>query len=381
MLVSKEKNMCCGCSSCASSCPVKAIEIRKDEEGFDYPYIDENKCIKCNKCKLVCPLISNKDRNSELLATFAVKNKKNDIRMNSRSGGVFTALSDFILEKNGVVYGAISEDNIVFHERGSNSQERDKMRGSKYVQSSMKNCFEKIKQDLDNNLFVLFSGTSCQVDGLYSFLRKDYNNLFTVDIVCHGVPSPLVYNDYIKWREKIIKSKCVSFNFRNKKDYGWREHIETLSFENGKRVDSKIYTNIFYSDYILRPSCYNCKYKKIVHPADITIADYWNIENILPKFDDNHGVSLVLINNKKGKELFESVETNLEFVSTNIEESMQTPLYKSQDLPANRQQFWDDYQNLEFSDLIKKYHFATYRDIFNGKLYVVKSYIKKILIK
>ena len=146
-------------------------------------------------------------------------------------------------------------------------------------------------------------------------------------------------------------------------------------------MDSKIYTNIFYSDYILRPSCYNCKYKKIVHPADITIADYWNIENILPKFDDNHGVSLVLINNMKGKELFESVETNLEFVSTNIEESMQTPLYKSQDLPANRQQFWDDYQNLEFSDLIKKYHFATYRDIFNGKLYVVKSYIKKILIK
>lgn len=287
---------------------------------------------------------------------YAVKHKNEKTRSLSRSGGIFTALSDRIFEKSGAVYGCILNDKLeVVHIRAVDSQGRNLMRGSKYVQSNLLNVFSQVKEDLNNGLPVLFSGTSCQVAGLKSFLGKEYENLFTVDIICHGVPSAKVYRDYIKWNEEKYNSKCVDFNFRNKTDYGWATHIETLTFKNGKRVDSNIYKNFFTGHLILRPCCFKCPYKSIIHPADISIGDYWGIDKACPGFNDNKGVSLVLINNDKGREMFESSTKDIEYKTCKIEDSMQPPLIKSFEIPKNRENFWKEYHEKSFSYIVKKY--------------------------
>ena len=240
---------------------------------------------------------------------FAVKHKDESTRADSRSGGIFTALSDQVLSNGGVVYGCILTDDFnAVHIRADNAEERNRMRGSKYIQSKLGDTFKNVKADLDARRSVLFSGTSCQVAGLKKYLGKEYDDLFCVDIVCHGVPSKKVWNAYLRWQEQKNHSKVAGVNFRNKRDFGWRDHVETLYFENGKSTSSRVFKDFFYGHTVLRPSCYECPYKSVMHPGDITIADYWGIEKAAPEFDDNKGVSLVLINNKTGDNAFEKVK-------------------------------------------------------------------------
>ena len=226
---------------------------------------------------------------------YAVKHCRDDVVSASRSGGIFTAVSDWILHENGIVYGCILDENFqAVHTRAETALERDAMRGSKYIPSRMEDTFRLVQKDLKENRMVLFTGTSCQVAGLKNFLGRDYDNLVCMDIVCHGVPSPEVWSEYLKWQSKRHRSKIIGVDFRNKKDYGWREHVETLYFSNGKLVNSRVFTKLFYNHAVLRPSCYKCPFKQIMHPGDITIADYWGIEKAAPEFDDNKGVSLVI---------------------------------------------------------------------------------------
>lgn len=233
---------------------------------------------------------------------YAVKHKDEATRAASRSGGIFTALSDRVLSDGGVVYGCILTDDFsAIHIRAENTEERNRMRESKYIQSKLGNTFKNVKLDLDTGKRVLFSGTSCQVAGLKRYLGKEYNNLFCVDIVCHGVPSKKVWNAYLRWQEEKNHSKVVKVDFRNKRDFGWHDHVETLYFKNGKSSNSYVFRNLFYGHTVLRPSCYECQYKSVMHPGDITIADYWGIEKAAPEFDDNKGVSLVLVNNEAGE--------------------------------------------------------------------------------
>ena len=222
------------------------------------------------------------------------------------------------------------------------------MRGSKYIRSNLGDTFCNVKKDLIAGVNVLFSGTSCQVDGLKKFLGKDYDNLICIDIVCHGVPSPMVWEEYLKWQEKRKKSKVKTVDFQNKKDYGWCEHVETLFFENGKKKDSKVFTHLFYRHNIIRPSCFECPYKSIMHPGDITIADYWGIEKAAPEFNDNRGVSLVLVNNEFGQKIFGSVKDMVKYKKTRIEDSMQPPLKAPFEKPNEREQFWSDFANKDF---------------------------------
>lgn len=305
--------------------------------------------------------------------TYAVKHKKKTIRMASRSGGVFTALSDKVLYGNGVIYGCVMENNTVaVHIRAESGEKRDLMRGSKYIQSDLRNVFKQIQKDLINGKEVLFSGTSCQVAGLKRFLGKEFENLILVDIVCHGVPSPLVWKKYLEWQETNNGSKVVSVDFRNKIDFGWKAHRESLYLENGKRIDSEVFKNLFYGHRILRPACYQCPYKDIIHPSDITIADYWGIQGILPSFDDNKGVSLVLINNEKGQRFFETITEQIEFEETRIEKSMQPPLQAPFSKPINRDEFWRDLRANSFSEIVSKYGTVS-------KTLLVKRRIKKII--
>lgn len=286
---------------------------------------------------------------------FAVQHKDEKVRASSRSGGIFTALSDYVLEQDGVVYGCVLTENFeAVHVRADSKHVRDRMRGSKYIQSRMNDTYKNVKYDLNVNRKVLFSGTSCQVAGLKCYLGREYENLLCIDIVCHGVPSPKVWKAYLAWQEKKNRSKVKKVDFRNKKDFGWRDHVEKLCLENGKTVNSKVFTTLFYGHSILRPCCYECPYKSVTHPGDITIADYWGIEKAAPEFDDNKGVSLVLINNDKGKEVFYAIIDRVKWQETRLEDSMQPPLIAPFPEPENRKNFWNDFENKDFNYIVKK---------------------------
>lgn len=298
------------------------------------------------------------------MQVYAVKHKDKKVVAESRSGGIFTALSDLVIANGGVVYGCILDDKFnAIHVRAETFETRDKMRGSKYVQSKIGDCFRSVKKDLCDNKIVIFSGTSCQISGLKYFLQKDYNNLICVDILCHGTPSPMVFHKYLDYIGNV-----ESVDFRNKKDFGWKEHIETINTVNGK-INSKIWTNIFYNLSATRPVCYQCLYKSVKHPGDITIGDYWGIEKAAPEFDDNKGTSLVFINNSKGSEIFEKIKDIIIYKETKLEDSMQRPLVSPYPRPKNREKFWNDFNKYDFSYIARKY---------GGKLTLGDRIIRKI---
>lgn len=304
---------------------------------------------------------------------YAAKHKKENVISESRSGGIFTALTDKILDQQGIVYGCILDESFhAVHVRADQKSLRDLMRGSKYIQSILGDTYKNVKEDLKKGNKVLFSGTSCQIAGLKKFLEKDYENLICIDIVCHGVPSPMIWEAYIKWQEEKEKSIVEKVDFRNKKTFGWKDHVETLTFTNGKTVNSKVFTTLFYGHNILRPSCYACPYKSVMHPGDITIADYWGIEKAAPEFDDNKGVSLILVNNEKGEKLFDSIKEDIIWKATRLEDSMQPPLKESFPRPKERNQFWHDVACMEFEKVAKKY--GNY-----GMKNKIKNKIKNIL--
>ncbi len=287
---------------------------------------------------------------------YAAKHRDLDVRLDSRSGGVFSALSDYVLKNGGVIYGCtLTERHTAVHMRAETSEERNSMRGSKYIQSDMGDLFRCVKKDLEQNRTVLFSGTSCQVAGLRGFLGEEYDNLLLVDVVCHGVCSPLVWKEYLLWQENREKSKVVGAEFRNKRDYGWAEHIETLFMLNGKRINSRVFKNLFYSHVVLRPSCYQCPYKDLIHPGNITIGDYWRINEAAPGFDDNYGVSMVLVNDFKGRAFFQLVQNSLEIVETNIKGKLQQPLTAPFSEPENRSRFWKDFHSKSFERIARRY--------------------------
>jgi coenzyme F420-reducing hydrogenase beta subunit len=303
---------------------------------------------------------------------YAVKHKDNDVRMDSRSGGVFTALSDYVLYNNGVIYGCSLDDGyMAVHTRATSGVERNAFRGSKYIQSDLKDIFKSVKTDLEAGKQVLFSGTSCQVDGLRAYLSEvDTSKLLCVDIVCHGVPSPMVWKDYLKWTSKKYKEKISWVDFRNKKKYGWRRHVETIGLENGS-VDSRIFTTMFYKHHILRPSCFKCPYKSLLHSSDITIADFWGIEKAAPHFDDNKGVSLVLINNYVGEGFFQKINQHIASEQCDVNLCLQEPLINPYPEPKGRKRFWELYHRLRFSAIANIYGDS-------GILFNVRKRVRKI---
>ena len=286
------------------------------------------------------------------MQVYAAKHKDESTRANSRSGGIFTALSDQFLN-GGVVYGCVLDENWnAIHIRATSMDERNMMRGSKYIQSTMGDCFKQVKIDLEEGKDVLFSGTSCQIAGLRCFLQKEYPNLLCIDIVCHGVPSKRVWHKYLDWQSK--GDTVIGVDFRNKIKYGWADHVETIKTEKSE-IDSRIFKNLFFGHNVLRPSCYECPYKSIHHPGDITIADYWGIEKAAPELNDNKGVSLVLVNSQKGEQYFEKTKSEVEWRKTRIEDSMQPALKAPFPRPITRDQFWKDFEEKDFSYIIKKY--------------------------
>lgn len=348
---------CCGCTACASICAHDAIKMKPDVLGFLYPEVDKDMCVDCGLCEKVCAFNDNYDTSLNLdkpLAYGARHKDMNEVET-SRSGAAFIAISDYILEQGGVVYGAGYTDHFrVVHKRATTKEERDEFKGSKYVQSDMTGVFRQVKQDLRDGLTVLFSGTPCQTSGLNSYVGKRLReNLFLVDIVCHGVPSPYIWRDYIAYLEKKQGSPIVWVNFRDKQKYGWAAHHETFKFKWGGKMS---FTYLFYKHIILRKSCEKCHFTNLHRPSDITIADFWGWQKTDPNINsDDKGVSLVLINTEKGRKLFEASKDRMNTVQADIQNCLQPNMQHPTKIDRKRNEFERDYQAKGFDFVYKKY--------------------------
>lgn len=349
---------CCGCTACASICAHDAITMKPDALGFLYPEVDKEKCVDCGLCEKVCAFNDNYDTSLNLdkpLAYGARHKDMNEVET-SRSGAAFIAISDYILEQGGVVYGAGYTDHFrVVHKRATTKEERDEFKGSKYVQSDMTGVFRQVKQDLRDGLTVLFSGTPCQTSGLNSYIGKRLReNLFLVDIVCHGVPSPYMWRDYISYLEKKQGSPIVWVNFRDKQKYGWAAHHETFKFKTGGGKMS--FTYLFYKHIMFRKSCGNCHFANTKRPSDITIADFWGWRKSHPTFgDDDKGVSLILCNTEKGKILFEKIQDRMETFPAEVDNCLQPNMIRPSDIHPSRNKFEEEYQLKGFRYVYYKY--------------------------
>ena len=369
-----KKERCYGCKACEQICPKKSIKMECDKEGFWYPNVNVDTCIKCNLCIKVCPYNETSFKVNTLNKTlaFATINKDDSVRATSTSGGIFSNISDYILDNKGVIFGVELDDSgIVKHSVAINREERDRFKGSKYVQSDMQKSYIKAKEYLNNDTLVLFTGTPCQIAGLYSYLGKDYDNLITCDIVCHGVPSPKVFNDYYNFMKKKYKSSITSFNFRDKSN-GWKTGTLKITFNEGKEY-SEIwnrdkYYRLFFSHRILRPSCHECRFTKLDRESDISIADFWGIENCKPNMFDNKGTSLVLLNTKKGIELFNNIKEKVIFEECKLEEVMQPNLKKPAVPSSDRKKFFDDYEKKGFKYVLDVYTAVSLKERIVGKL-------------
>ena len=305
------------------------------------------------------------------MKSYIVKQKDLNSRMLSRSGGIFAAISDQVLAQGGVIYGAGMDKNFnVVHKRAVNATERDELRGSKYVQSDMHNAYRLACEDLKAGRLVLFTGTPCQVDGIKALCPKGCEeHLICMDIVCHGVPSPRVWNDYKAYVERKYHGKIEKIDFRNKERFGWSDHWETVTI-NGKEHDSQVYMKMFYEHTFLREACYVCPYKNLQRISDISIADAWGVETANPEFDDNRGVSLVLINTQTGEKWFLDSLQGCDFKECALEKYMQEPLKGPFKKPDNTENVWKEYNEVSFGKFVKNH----YKEPF---LSVVKRSLKR----
>lgn len=350
---------CCGCTACASICPKQAITMQPDALGFFYPIVDAEKCTNCGLCDKVCAFNKNYEKNNYIPDVYAVRHRNIEEIEKSRSGAMFIAITDYILENGGVVYGAGYSDHFrVVHKRATTAAERDEFRGSKYVQSDLGNTFTQVATDLKKGLWVCFSGTPCQVAGLHSFLKTKKTNtekLLLVDIVCHGTPSPYIWRDYLAYIEKKHKGKASAISFREKDALGRTSHKESFTINN-KKIITNTYTDLFYKHIMFRHSCGTCHFANTQRPSDITIADFWGWEKVNPLFNkDDKGVSLVLVNSPKGQMFFEKTASHITSIKTEIQLALQPNLCHPSEISPQRIEFEDNYARKGFIYVAKKY--------------------------
>lgn len=349
---------CCGCSACKEACPEGAIEMREGTDGFVFPFIDETECIDCGICLKTCNFKSSKPE-GEPAAVYGGKTKTTDIKKSS-SGGIFAAIAECLINDGAAVYGSAmikGETPTAKHVRCETEKELEALYGSKYVQSDINGAYSKVKADLESGKTVLFSGTPCQVDGLYGFLKKDYEHLYTADIICHGVPSAKMFADYIKTLEG--KSRVEDFEFRCKK-YGG-EMTSRITFENKKEslipCGASAYFYLFINGHTYRDSCYSCKYADKSRVGDITLGDFWGVEKYYPEFPASDGCSCILVNTEKGGRLFDKASENFDFFETDFEKVSENnaQLKHPSRLTKARSEIFKAYENEGFGGVEKVY--------------------------
>ena len=310
MIQITNKNHCCGCSACAQICPKQCIAMMPDSEGFCYPKINETICVKCGLCEKVCPMLKSQNMQGQVHA-WAAYCKEDKIRLASSSGGIFSLLAEEILEEGGVVFGAAFDGQMMVHHVAVESvRDLERLRGSKYLQSRIENSYADVKAYLAADRKVLFSGTACQIAGLLHFLGHPHENLWTVDVLCHGVPTPALWKNYLAERKKTFKMPVRQISFRDKSQ-GWKKYQMAWKVEGGEiyrqPASRNPYMRLFLSNICLRPSCYDCHFKGFPRVSDLTLGDCWGVEQHSPEMDDDKGTSVVIVNTEKGNTLREKI--------------------------------------------------------------------------
>lgn len=319
MIKIEEKYKCSGCHACYSICPKNAIDMVVDEEGFWYPNVNEEKCVGCNLCEKVCPIINSKNYTS-LKKAYGCYNLDENVRLKSSSGGMFSVLASDVIDRGGVVFGAKFDTNFnVVHDYVETVDEIDVFRGSKYVQSNIGESFKKAKGFLDSGRIVLFSGTPCQIAGLKAYLRKDYDNLITVDLICHGVPSPMIWQRYVN---ELGQGKKLTYMTFRDKSKGWNNGVLKYRFDDRSEITEEYAESLYIKGFIkncyLRPSCYDCNFKTLDRCSDLTLGDFWGVEDSLPDIDKESGVSLVIVHSLKGENLFDIIKNEIFYEEVDI---------------------------------------------------------------
>lgn len=377
MVEEKVENKCTGCTACVNVCPQNCIQMKENSEGFYYPNVDEKKCIKCKICINKCPILNKVDNEKIEETIYAAYSNDEENRKRSSSGGCFGEIAKKLLKDNTVIFGAGYDKMLnVVHLSVETEEELYKLQGSKYVQSKIGNdTFREIKGLLEKERKVLFSGTPCQVAGLKRFLGKEYENLYTIDVICHGVPSQKVFNKYIE--EYKNDGKIKDIKFRDKTN-GWKESSIKIDLENkeSKIISAKEdkFMKIFLSNACLRESCYKCDFKDKNCESDISIGDFWGVNHIKPELNDNKGISILFVNTKKGMKLLEQCKENLvlEKIIDKKELIKYNPcIIKSVDRPKKRDEFFKELEQRDF-DTIVQYS--------EPKQSIIKKIIKKIYI-
>ena len=387
------KQACCGCSACVQRCPKHCISLREDSEGFLYPQVDTESCIDCGLCEKVCPMLHHSEEGQKPIAVYAAKNKDEEIRRTSSSGGVFTALAEEIIRKGGVVFGAcFNTDWEVVHDYAETVEGLSRFRGSKYVQSRIGETYRQVETFLKSGREVLFSGTPCQIAGLRMFLKKEYENLLTVDVICHGVPSPRVWREYLKeetarQREKNtvlprpIHEKDVlveGISFRDK-TLGWKKYSfalalsttngsgEKFSFCSRMPLNENIFLKGFLADLYLRPSCYACPFKCGKSGSDVTLGDFWGLQEVMQELDDDQGLTALLVNNERGKVWLD--KTNVTLIPTEYDKVLRSnpALEHSVALRKNRESFYA-HSEMSFQDRVLKYARPSLQERMKGRI-------------
>lgn len=356
--ISMIQDKCCGCRGCEQVCPKRCISMEPSKEGFLYPVIHEEVCVHCGLCLQFCPVKQEKTHRNVPQRVYAFRNKNTEEIMRSASGGAADVAAGIILRQNGVIYGAAYDEHfVVRHIEAEDELGKEKLQSSKYVQSDIGDCYSRAKSMLNIGRKVLFTGTPCQIAGLYAFLGGDHPNLYTLDLICHGVPSPIFFEKYLDYQERKMNGDVIYYNFRSKDKRGWGTQylIKTKTKTKTKTLSLDRYGKHFMNGDCYRECCYQCPYADTRRVGDITAGDFWGIVKSHPEFYSPEGVSSVFINTEKGKRLFEEMKSFAEVKESTLEEGMmkQHNLVSPSDRPIGRDSFYNGIEEPGFVDELK----------------------------
>ncbi len=347
----EKKETCCGCGACREICPQKAIEMRPDKEGFLYPKMNRDLCNHCGKCRGVCPTnhygfegrCTGKDKKqADKNLYLGVQAKNKAVRYSSSSGGMFSILAQYVLSRQGIVYGAGYDGAMrVIHKGVEDERQLQQLKRTKYVQSNMEGIYGKIERELKEERWVLFSGTPCQADALMRYLNRPYERLIVVDLICYGVPSPGIWSDYVKYLERAHGGKMTDFSFRDKRN---RDNGHTCScIIGGKEYAISLYQDVYcilyFKNLMLRPSCHSCRFCTVNRKSDFTIGDFWGIEGVRPKMDDGMGTSVVIAHSKKAKNIWNEIKEEFNWFQCSREDVLQPRLIQPTGAARGRRAF------------------------------------------
>mgnify|MGYP002581571268 FL=1 len=368
MIEVTEKQNCCGCTACVAVCPKNCIEMKEDMEGFLYPEVDQSSCIHCNACDRVCPILNVKERKPFEQSAYIVQNKDVEVLRESTAGGAFTAIAKYVIHNSGVVFGVELNKNLEAHHiYVEDVTELKRFRNSKYVQSSVGGTLRKVKFFLEQGKTVCFSGTPCQIEGLKCYLKKDYENLITVDVVCRAVPSPLIFRKYVELQKQELEDDIKTVRFRDKY-YGYKYSTMNVVTDRNhgnyhQGVESDPWLRAFFSNICDRPSCHNCHFRNQYRVSDFTIWDCFPAGRVSKELDNDKGATRVLVHTDKGRRIFEAIKDDFSYVEVKPEEAVAgaKEMQESVKPHEQRQVFFEDANKLSGSQLFYKYFPSTFR--------------------